>query len=276
MPQQHLDSVRSLYDERSEQYDENEVHVRQAHDYLEWAQLNEGESVLDLACGTGHVALGAKRVVGPSGHVVGIDISEGMLNVARRKAKADGVEVQFITHDISDLSSLNILPKGSRGFDVITCASALILLPDPLQAVRHWKTLLSPGGRLITDVQTKDANVVMNIFAIIAPKVSEVLPWDARRWQSQDVLEQLVVDAGLNVQKTFVTRVYATTHYACAMSQHIFDQAIAKPMFKSFGREAIRDKAKALFMEHFAQAAGPTGVIDEECRYWVIIATLPL
>ncbi|EXJ88986.1 hypothetical protein A1O3_02050 [Capronia epimyces CBS 606.96] len=276
MSQPQLDSVRSMYDERSEQYDENKVHVRQARDYLDWAQVKEGESVLDLACGTGLVALGAKDVVGPSGYVVGVDISEGMLNVARRKAEAAGVEVLFTNHDISDLSGLEILPKGSIGFDVITCAAALILLDDPLQAVRNWSTLLRPGGRVVTDVQTKDANLVMNIFAAIAPGVGETVPWHAHRWQSQAALEQLMVDAGLTVQTVFETGTYATTHYDRAAAPDLFDQAVGKSMFKNFGREPMREKAKALFVDKFTHLAGPTGAIDEECRYWIVVATSPL
>src|ERR1700712_4799797 len=102
MAQSQLDSVRAMYDERSEQYDENEVHVRQAQDYCDWANLKKGDSVLDLACGTGLVALGAKQQVGELGHVVGVDISEGMLNVARRKAATAGLAISFYNHDISN------------------------------------------------------------------------------------------------------------------------------------------------------------------------------
>ncbi|KAL2423235.1 hypothetical protein ABEF95_001989 [Exophiala dermatitidis] len=275
MPEHHLDSVRSIYDERSEQYDENQVHVKQAHDYVEWAQLRERECVLDLACGTGLVTLEAKRVVGPAGHVVGIDISDGMLNVARRKAGTEGVDVLFLNHDIADLRGLDLLPEGKVGFDVITCASALILLQQPLEAVTMWKTLLSPGGRLVTDVQTKDANVVMNIFAAIAPELGEDMPWNAQQWQWQADLEQLMVDAGLNVQKIFETGAYVTTHYDQRSAPELFDQAVEKSMYKVFGREPVRAKAKALFLKHFTDIAGDEGVVSEECRFWVVVASSP-
>lgn len=272
MPQKRLNSVRSMYDERSEQYDENVVHVRQAQDYLGWAELKDGESVLDLACGTGLVALGAKKLVGESGHVVGVDISEGMLNVARRKAQADGVEVPFINHDISDLSGLDILPKGSNGFDVITCASALILLEDPLQAVKNWKALLSPGGRIVTDVQTKDANVVMNILTAIAPEVGESVPWQSHLWQSQQALVDLMVQAGLRVSRVFETGPYATTRYDGDEAPELFEQVVGKSMYRNFGRDDIREKAKALFVEKFAGIAGRAGSVDEETRYWIVVA----
>ncbi|KIX01878.1 uncharacterized protein Z518_09605 [Rhinocladiella mackenziei CBS 650.93] len=240
MSQMRLDSVRSMYDERSEQYDENTVHVRQAQDYLEWAQLKRGESVLDLGWGTGLVTLGAKRAVGESGHVVGIDISEGMLNVASRKAAAAGLEITFINHDISDLSSPEILPKFSRSFDVITFG-------------------IVPGGRLVTDVQTKDANLVMNIFAAIAPEVGESVPWDAHRWHSPQALEDLMVEAGLKVDKIWETGSYATTQYDPATASQIYEQAVSKSMFKNFGRDEIREKTKGLFVDRLAELAGAYG-----------------
>jgi ubiquinone/menaquinone biosynthesis C-methylase UbiE len=269
--QSQLDSVKSMYDERSEQYDDNHVHVNQARDYCLWANLKAGDRLLDLACGTGLVALGAKQLVGDSGHVVGVDISEGMLIVARRKAAADGLAIPFYNHDISDLSEL--FPDGSDRFDVITCASALILLPDPLRAVKHWTSLLNPGGRIITDVQTKDANVTMNIFSEIAPQVGESVPWHSHLWQSQHALETLMTDAGLQVVSAFESEPYATTRYDVAQAEQLFDKAVIKSMFKNFDRPEIRETARRLFVHRFADIAGPEGCINEETRYWVIVAS---
>ncbi|KIY02157.1 uncharacterized protein Z520_02295 [Fonsecaea multimorphosa CBS 102226] len=278
MSQSQLDVVKSMYDERSEQYDENDVHVRQAQDYITWADLKEGENLLDLACGTGLVAIGAKSVVGPSGRVVGVDISEGMLKVARRKAQAAGLDIAFLNHDVCDLAGLHIVPKEDytdEFFDVITCAAALILLPDPLQAVKNWKSVLRPGGRLITDVQTKDANVVMNIFSAIAPQVGETVPWHSHLWQSQQALATLMVDAGFHVDKVFETEAYAKAQYHLDTAPELFDKAVSKAMFKDFGRADICEKAKDLFVRKFAEIAGSKDTIEEETRYWVTVATRP-
>ncbi|ETI23962.1 hypothetical protein G647_05769 [Cladophialophora carrionii CBS 160.54] len=277
MSQPHLDSVRSMYDERSEHYDENEVHIKQAQDYCEWAGLRRGESLLDLACGTGLVALEAKRRVSGAGHVVGVDISEGMLTVARRKAAAAGLDdVRFFNHDISDLAAIrdDILPDGAEGFDVITCASALVLLPDPLRAVRNWQALLRPqGGRLVTDVQTKDANLVMNVFSDIASRVGESVPWNSELLRSQRELERLAVHAGLDVQTVFETDAYAKTRYHVDDARQIFDQAVGKAMFSNFGRADIREQARDLFVQRFTDMAGSAGSIEEETRFWVLVAT---
>ncbi|KAK5269464.1 hypothetical protein LTR99_006898 [Exophiala xenobiotica] len=294
---QRLESIASMYDTRSEQYDDNNVHVRQARDYLTWADLKPGENVLDLACGTGLVALGAKNLVGSSGRVVGVDISEGMLNVARRKAAAaaaaaqqeDDYSVVFVKHDISDLTglleSLAIAPHEPRGssshahdrFDVITCAAALILLEDPVAAVRNWKeTVLAPGGgRVVTDVLTKNANVVMNVFADIAREVGQTVAWDADRWQSKDALAEVMRQAGLVVEKVFETEPYARRTYKTEQAGEVFDGAVEKEMFRSFGKEDIRAKARELFMRRFRDLAvsNGRGEIEEETRFWVVVAS---
>jgi ubiquinone/menaquinone biosynthesis C-methylase UbiE len=277
MAQSQLDSVKSMYDERSERYDENQVHVKQAQDYIRWIAPQQGESVLDLATGTGLIALDARKCVDTDGHVVGIDISDGMLNVARRKAQAAGLDVDFYNHDISDLAGIQdrILSSGSAGFDVITCASALILLPDPLRAVQHWKSLLRPGGRLITDVQTKQANLVMNIFSAIAPELGESVPWHSELWQSQQALEKLMLDAGFTVDKVFETDPYAKTKYNLADAPNLFEKAADQSMFRNFGRPPIREKAKELFVKRFKAFAGQSDIIEEETKYWIVVAARP-
>jgi len=206
---------------------------------------------------------------------VGVDISEGMLNVARRKVESSGLDVRFFNHDIADLSGIRdkILPAELDGFDVITCASALILLPDPAQAVRHWKSLLRPGGRLITDVQTKDANLFTKVFSLIAPEIGESVPWRSELWQSQQSLKDLVVEAGLNVQTIFETDAYTKTRYNTTDAPQLFEDAVGKSMFQNFGRAEVRVKAKELFVQQVAKIGGAAASVEEETRFWVVVAT---
>lgn len=157
--------IQSIYDERSTNYDTSH-HGALAEAYIRTAAPREGESVLDLACGTGLVSFLAEQAVRRSGLVVGIDISPGMLDVARHKAKQTGSDVTFLQHDISDLSGLaleSFLPRGEEGFDLITCAAALVLLPDPGRAIRGWMRWLKPGGRIVTDVAARDVHVPSRI-----------------------------------------------------------------------------------------------------------------
>lgn len=70
--------------------------------------------------------------------------------------------MQFVNGDVEDLDAgvlRRLLPEGAEGFDVVTCASALVLLRDPGAAVKAWVAMMAPGGRLIIDVTSEDAMV---------------------------------------------------------------------------------------------------------------------
>ncbi|KAG2491713.1 hypothetical protein HYH03_009876 [Edaphochlamys debaryana] len=89
------------------------------------------------------VALAAAQAVGPSGRVVGLDLSSGLLERAAAKARAAGLELELRQQD-ADAASF---PAAS--FDAVTCCAALPFLPDPLASLRAWRGWLRPGGQLV-------------------------------------------------------------------------------------------------------------------------------
>lgn len=109
------------------------------------AGLRAGEAVLDVGSGTGVAALAAGRAVGPTGSVIGLDLSEGMLAVARANAKAEGLDghVRFVQGDAEQPD----LPDAR--FDVVLSLFALLHLPDPDKALAEMRRMLKPGGRLV-------------------------------------------------------------------------------------------------------------------------------
>ena len=89
------------------------------------ARLRAGMQVLDLGSGTGYPALLGARTVGPNGSVIGLDLAEQMLAVARRKATALGlVNVTFRTGDVT------ALPFEVNSFDAVTSRFCLMFLPE--------------------------------------------------------------------------------------------------------------------------------------------------
>lgn len=112
---------------------------------LELARLEAGESVLDVGCGTGTLAIAARRRVGPSGIVQGIDASPEMIARAIRKAAKAGVDVTFQTAIIEKL------PFPDRRFDVVFSTMMLHHLPRPTreQGAREMRRVLKPGGRVL-------------------------------------------------------------------------------------------------------------------------------
>ena len=101
-----------------------------------------GERTVDIGCGRGLVLLRLARAVGAAGRATGIDISPRMVEAARSEAAAAGVEVEVLVGDAH-------APDLDTGFyDVVASSLVLFALPDPLVALRAWRTLLVGGGRV--------------------------------------------------------------------------------------------------------------------------------
>lgn len=96
------------------------------------------ERVLDVACGTGIVARTVAARLGPSASVTGIDINADMLALARKLAP----EIEWMHSDATDTG----LPGAS--FDVVLCQQGLQFVADPAAALREWRRILVPGGRI--------------------------------------------------------------------------------------------------------------------------------
>lgn len=102
------------------------------------AQIKSGDSVLDVACGTGVLAREAVGRVGAEGRVVGLDLNKGMLAVAAR------VEPKVDWHQGDAMA----LPFEDASFDAVTSQFALMYFPDRVAALHEMWRVLTPGGRL--------------------------------------------------------------------------------------------------------------------------------
>lgn len=133
--------IADLYSRRSSTYDEAEWHHQIAHRLVEQAQISAGQQVLDIATGTGMVAIEAAQIVGDEGRVIAVDISTGMLEQLKRKIEA--LNLKNIEIMLADAEALN-LPENSC--DRILCSSALMWLMDIPATLRIWHQILKPGG----------------------------------------------------------------------------------------------------------------------------------
>jgi len=108
------------------------------------AELREGDSALDLCCGTGDFAFELRARVGSSGRVVGADFSERMLELANEKALERGMP--DVTFELADALEL---PYSDASFDAVTVGFGVRNLADLDAGVGEMARVLRPGGRLV-------------------------------------------------------------------------------------------------------------------------------
>ena len=136
------------------------------------AALREGGSVLDVACGTGKLTAELAHVVGPGGHVLGIDLSEAMLDQARRAyGEMPGVEFK--------LGNALALPVADGSFDAATIAFGLRNLSSFEDGLREMARTVRSGGRVVCLELSVPrprfmGSVYRGLFRITAPFVGAI------------------------------------------------------------------------------------------------------
>jgi len=129
--------------------------------------------VLDVACGPGEIAFQAARRVGPQGVVVGTDLSERMVELARARAAADGLANVAFRRMAAEDPGLE-----DEEFDAALCSLGLMYAPDPVEALSRMHDALRPGGRAVAAVWGARARCGWaEIFPIVDARVaSDVCP----------------------------------------------------------------------------------------------------
>lgn len=140
----HLDEYKQqladFYNNRTD-YDSSELAYRRAIPLVELATLQRGQKILDVATGTGIVAIAAAEIVGNEGKVIGIDIASVLLNQAQQKIEAAGLKnIELVEADVEYLSF------NENSFDAIFCSSAIVLFTDIPAILHKWYHWLKPGG----------------------------------------------------------------------------------------------------------------------------------
>ena len=135
---------------------------------LEMAALRPGERVLDVACGTGLVSFRVLDAVGGGGSVFGTDISENMVQTARRLATERGYRNADFERFDAEAMSLE-----DASFDAALCALGMMYFPEPVAALQEMHRLLVPGGRAAAAVWGARARCGWaDIFPIVDARVS--------------------------------------------------------------------------------------------------------
>jgi demethylmenaquinone methyltransferase/2-methoxy-6-polyprenyl-1,4-benzoquinol methylase len=135
------------------------LHHRWRERAADRAELQPGDSALDICCGTGDLTLELAGRVAPAGHVVGCDFSEPMLDLARDKARerrANGVRFEW-----ADALSL---PYDAARFDAVTVGFGVRNLANLERGLGEMTRVLRPGGRLVVLEITQPTRPPLSTF----------------------------------------------------------------------------------------------------------------
>jgi ubiquinone/menaquinone biosynthesis C-methylase UbiE len=186
---------------------------------IELLDLRPGERVLDAGCGTGYTTRLAARAVGPAGRVKGVDISDGMLKVARERAEAEGLaNCELVRGEL--LGTMAAEPPAT--YDACTCTWVVgyVGVKDLAERATH---VLRPGGRL--GIVCNAAWSPKEILAV-ATRMLARHPWAMRRAvsfpfpSSRRGIAKALVKAGFE-EPTIETGTFVMQY---ASGRHILEQ----------------------------------------------------
>ncbi len=207
--------------------------------FAQWAPLllnaagvEPGQTVLDVACGTGVLTRAAADRVAPTGKVVGLDLSEGMLAVARRVRP----DLDWRQGDAAEL------PFPEDTFDAVLCQSGLMFFPDATGALRDMARVCKPAGtvgvQVYSSLQAQPAyGPWINMVARHAgPEATNLL---STYWVhgDLDVLRDRFEAAGLEV--TTVETILGTARFG-SIEEMVRTEVESTPLVERIGDEVYR------------------------------------
>lgn len=141
------------------------------------------QTILDVATGTGDFAILSEKLLKPK-RIVGIDVSEGMMNVGRDKVRKRGLQ-HVITFDKQDCSSLSF---GDDTFDAVTASFGVRNFEDIDKSFQEVLRVLKPGGVfLFIELTTPETSPMKDLYALytkhIMPKLSNTMATEQRAYE---------------------------------------------------------------------------------------------
>lgn len=260
-----------LFDVLADSYDAVGVDFFQpiAQGLIDACPPRPGDAVADLGCGKGAFLLKAADAVGRTGRVVGIDISPVMVGAAARAAEQASLHhVEVVVGD----AQAPDLPAAA--FDLVASSVVLFFLPDPGAAVRSWRRLLAPGGRLAVSTFGPQDDVWRAIDGLFDPYLPADL-LDARAsgrrgpFGSDEGMAELVAQAGFDDVRTVTVEL--SVHFADADHWHTFSLSTGQRAMWQLVPEPERAQLRHRAEELLATAAAPGGghVLRQQVRYTV-------
>lgn len=260
--------VRRLFDLVADSYDAVGVTLFEpiATGLVEAVGAGPGDRAVDLGCGNGVSSRALAAAVGPTGSVVGLDLSPAMVERAAAALDGSPTEVTFVVGDAQDPD------LSPASFDAAIASLVVFFLPDAAGAVSRWLRLLRPGGRLGISTFGPSSPQWQ---ALEAPLREFMPPTDPRMagpqspFGSDGGMEALVTGAGAVDVQTSSRRVefaFDDVDHWVRFSRSV-GQRIAWERMTDDQRAGVLERSRATF----AEVAGPDGSLPvwQQVRYTV-------
>jgi SAM-dependent methyltransferase len=239
------------------------ITVPLADELVAAVDLTPGSSVLDVATGTGHVAISAARAFCPT---TGIDYVPGLIDNAARRAEAEGLDIAF------EVGDAEALPYHDDRFDYVLSAIGTMFTADHQKAADEMVRVCRPGGRIGMANWTPSGFVgrmLQTVGRYVTPPAGALPP---TRWGDQRVVAELF-DGQVEDLRTWTTavrqRFLSTEHYADFFLTNYGPTLKAAAKLDETKRDAFRSDLIAL-AEEFNLAAD--GTFISEWEYLLISA----
>jgi ubiquinone/menaquinone biosynthesis C-methylase UbiE len=193
-----LEIVRRQFNRQAERFTRWSITRNQEYmqAYFDFCRITSDDTLLDVACGTGEFSLfNAPRIR----RVVGVDISEGMLALARVQADEQGVDnVDFVCHDVARL------PCQPDSFSVVVSKSAFHHLSDYPATLAEMFRCCRPGGRVsIQDIVAHDSRTVDEFFE----RMEKLIDPSHHKTLAREFIRDLVIECDLGIRAEFQVEV---------------------------------------------------------------------